>query len=43
MITDVWRNGEIVFYKHGKILCRVLNQDWPHPAEAKYKLADKLI
>ena len=43
MISDVWRNGEIVLFKHEKMVCRILCQDWPHSIESKYKLADGLL
>lgn len=43
MLTDVWRQGEMVYYTYGKIICRVLCQDWPSFHESKFKLADNLI
>ena len=43
MLTDVWRQGEMVYSSYGKMICRVLCQDWPSFHESKFKLADNLI
>lgn len=43
MLADVWRCGETVVVRNGRISCRILSQDWPEFTCKSYVLADQLL